>query len=117
MTPKERLINIFERIHQVYEKLDARYHDENIAQLVKDMNSGAFFDGSEDSQISTLGWFDKALLGRGEGLYGILDAGLLPSDFPDEMRLAYMMYYLTLNCFDEEHKDRLRKRITDILNK
>ena len=82
-----------------------------------DMRSGVFFDTSENSQISTLGWFDKALLGRGEGLYGMLDAGLLPSDFPDEMRLAYMTYYLTFDCFDEEHKDRLRKRIADILNK
>ena len=116
MTAKERLTNIFERIYHAYIDLGGRYLDENVERMVGDLHSGEFFRLSEDRQISTLDWFDQALLGRGEGLYGILDAGLLPPDFPNQMRLAYMMYYLTLDCFDEEHKDRLRTRIADILN-
>lgn len=117
MTAKERLANVFERIHEVYVNSNGRYHNENIERIVRDMQSGEFFDLPEDRRISTLDWFEHALLGRGEILWGIIDCGLLPLQFADEMRLAYMMYFLTLDCFDEEHKDRLRKRIAEILNK
>ncbi len=117
MTPKERLTNVFEEISQVYVELGERYHDENVDRLVGELRTGGFFKLSEKSQMSILDWFDKALLGRGEGLYGILDAGLLPPDFPDQFRLAIMMYYLSLQSVEDEAKDWLRKRIAEILNK
>ena len=71
----------------------------------------------ERTQTEWLSCMDMVYLGRGECIWGLVESGTLPPDFPDEMRLTTMRYYLTLDCFGEDHKERLRKRIAEILTK
>ena len=110
-----RLIEIFERINDAHIK--SKQIPNHVADLVEAMHSGRFFELPEAKRTDWLACMDMVYLGRGECIWGFVESGTLPKDFPDDMRLATMMYYLTLDCFDEEHKDRLRKRIADIINK
>ncbi len=80
------------------------------------MISGEFYNLPTDLQSGWLAQIDMVYLGRGECIWGMVESGALPKDFPDEMRLAKMMYCLSLPNVEDEAKDWLRKRIADILN-
>ena len=116
MTQKKRLVDIFSQINEAHLAYcpGAPNH---VSGILRDLQSGAFFEHSERFQAEWLSSMEMVYLGRGECIWGLVESGSLPKDFPDEMHLAIMMYLLTFDCYDEEHKNRLRKRIADILNK
>jgi hypothetical protein len=110
---KERLIDVFGRIDEAYAKTGGKYKDENITSFLEKLRSGQFFELSEERQIGGLKWFENAYLGRGECLWGLIDSGMLPKGFDDEMRIAFMMHYLTMNSISENQKSRIRMQLAE----
>lgn len=116
MNERERLTRVFERINDAYiEAAKGRYGDENLASFVDKLRSGTFFELPEERQIGGLDWYDQAYLGRGECLWGMIDKGLLPKGFADEMRIAFMMYYLTMHSISETRKVGIRKQLAELM--
>lgn len=110
-----KLISIFERIEQAYACTNGKYKDENITTFLKKLKSGFFFELPEECQIGGLDWFEKAYLGRGECLWGLIDMGLLPRGFDSEMRTAFMMHSLSMDSISAARKVMIRKRLSELL--
>lgn len=68
---------------------------------------------SEDRQIGGLEWFEHAYLGRGECLWGMIDSGMLPKGFDNEMHIAFMMHYLTMDTISEQRKSGIRAQLAE----
>lgn len=114
---KERLIGVFESIQTAYAKTKGRYKDDNISSFLEKLHSGEFFDLTEERQIGGLKWIWEAYLGRGECLWGMIDAGMLPKGFDNEMRIAFMRYYLTMTTISDSRKSGIRKQLAELIKK
>lgn len=115
MHARERLTALFEKINNAYLKAGRRKND--LVDMVTDLQTGEFFGKSRDSQISILSWYEAAYLGREELLWGLMDEGLLPKGFDNEMRVAYWSYYLTSESLSPESRAFYEAQIADHLPK
>jgi len=117
LNERERLIDVFERICEAYSSSCGKYSDENIAAFTWTLRDGSFFELPEEKQIGGLEWYDQAYLGRGECLWGLIRKGLLSPEFADEMRIALMMFYLSLSSLSESREAAIRRQLAEIIAK
>jgi hypothetical protein len=63
-----------------------------------------------------LDWYEEAYLGRGECIWGLIEKGLLPKGFADDMQIAIWRYYLSI-AISEDTKEWLKKKLSERLAK
>ena len=114
MNAKERLINIFEQINDAKARCGEKYIDKDLDLFVNELRTGAFFELSDESQMSVLHWYDEAYLGKGDLITGLIHVGVLPKEFAIGMRISYLSYYLMLDI-PEDRKECIRRQLAEIL--
>jgi len=114
MNEKNALIELFETINEANNRAGYVFQVIRLNPLLSLLQSGDFFNLPYKEQVFRLATQCEDYVGKGEIIWGLIDHGWLPEDFPKKMQITIWLYFLSLDL-PETSKEFYKEQLARIL--